>query len=489
MEHRPRWSPFLWLSPVNLPRDGTVVWNEISIFGRRKGPSLSIEVGELDAALHQTSAHGKNIFTCGAHAMQDHVNIGLSGKCHPANGMAFGHGQRPVHLIQFSRWMDLHGRHEASRLASGRRVPAFHPLAGHDSKGMLLPKNPYNGPLAGIHVQRLPVVDVLERPVRDLRISVTDRCNFRCRYCMPREHFGQDHVFLDRQHLLTFEEILVVVKAAMGAGVTKVRITGGEPLLRRDIATLISMIREEGPDLDIALTTNGALLAQHAQSLKAAGLNRVTVSLDAVNLQVFQAMADTDRFTPTDVLNGIAEARQAGLGVKVNAVVKRGVNDNEVLPLAKALEQHRVPLRFIEFMDVGSTNAWSMKEVVSGAELRQVLSNAYGPLEALPAKQAGEVSKRYVTAGGREFGFIESVTAPFCGGCTRLRLSADGALFTCLFASKGHDLKAMLRWGADVTAIREAMTGVWQQRSDRYSMDRTEETATEPKVEMSYIGG
>lgn len=354
---------------------------------------------------------------------------------------------------------------------------------------MLLPKNPYNGRFAGFHVQRLPVVDALERPVRDLRISVTDRCNFRCRYCMPREHFGQDHVFLERQHLLTFEEILVVVKAAMGVGVAKVRITGGEPLLRRDITTLIRMIRDEGPDLDIALTTNGALLAQHAQPLKAAGLDRVTVSMDAVNPTVFQTMADTDRFTPTDVLNGIAAARQAGLGVKVNAVVKRGVNDNEVLPLAKALEEHRVPLRFIEFMDVGSTNAWSMKEVVSGAELRQVLSTAYGPLEALPPKQAGEVSKRYVTASGREFGFIESVTAPFCGGCTRLRLSADGALFTCLFASEGHDLKAMLRWGADVTAIREAMTGVWQERRDRYSMDRTEETATLPKVEMSYIGG
>lgn len=354
---------------------------------------------------------------------------------------------------------------------------------------MLLPKNPYNGPFAGNHVQRLPVVDALERPVRDLRISVTDRCNFRCRYCMPREHFGQDHVFLERQHLLTFEEILVVVKAAIGVGVAKVRITGGEPLLRRDITTLISMIREEGSDLDIALTTNGALLAQHAESLKEAGLDRVTVSLDAVDPQVFQAMADTDRFTPTDVLNGIAEAKRAGLGVKVNAVVKRGVNDNEVLPLAKALEEHHVPLRFIEFMDVGSTNAWSMKQVVSGAELRQVLSTAYGPLETLPAKQAGEVSKRYVTTTGREFGFIESVTAPFCGGCTRLRLSADGALFTCLFASKGHDLKAMLRWGADVTAIRKAMTGVWEQRRDRYSMDRTEETVTAPKVEMSYIGG
>ena len=354
---------------------------------------------------------------------------------------------------------------------------------------MLLPKNPYNGPFTPCIVDRLPVVDALERPVRDLRISVTDRCNFRCRYCMPREHFGHEHVFLNRDHLLTFEEILVVVKAAIEVGVTKVRITGGEPLLRRNIATLIGMIRTEGPELDIALTTNGALLAQHARELKAAGLNRVTVSLDAMDPTVFQSMADTDRFTPTDVLNGISEAKRAGLAVKVNAVIKRNVNESEVLALAGALADHRAPLRFIEFMDVGSTNAWSMEEVVSGAELRSVLSDAYGPLEALPPKHPGEVSKRYETPDGQEFGFIESVTAPFCGGCTRLRLSADGALFTCLFATQGHDIKAMLRMGADATAIRDALMGLWRQRTDRYSMERTEKTVSDPKVEMSYIGG
>ena len=342
---------------------------------------------------------------------------------------------------------------------------------------------------AQVIVKSPPYTDALHRPLRDVRLSVTDRCNFRCGYCMPREHFGHDHEFLGREHLLTFEEMTTLVEGLLPMGLEKVRITGGEPLLRRDLTKLITMIRTISPTLDLALTTNGSLLSRHAQDLKRAGLNRVTVSLDAVDHDLFQAMADTAQFTPKDVFDGIQAALDVGLQVKVNTVVKGGENVSQVVPMAKALSGTGVPLRFIEFMDVGNTNAWSLEHVVSGEEIRTLLEQHLGALHPLPANHTGEVARRYRTEDEQEFGFIESVTQPFCGDCSRIRLSANGTMYTCLFASEGHELKPMLRMGASSKDITEAVKTVWTRRSDRYSMDRAEGQTTQPKVEMSFIGG
>lgn len=331
--------------------------------------------------------------------------------------------------------------------------------------------------------------DALQRPLKDLRISVTDRCNFRCTYCMPREHFGTDHEFLPREQLLTYEEITFVAKALKSCGLQKIRLTGGEPLLRKDITQLVAMLREVGENIDLAMTTNGALLASNAKALCEAGLNRITVSLDAVETGTFQAMADTDRVDPATILKGIDEALRVGLTVKVNAVVRKGVNEDQIIPLARTCFERDIPLRFIEYMDVGNTNAWRLDEVVTGAELRQLIEAEFGPLKPEAPKERSEVARRYRLESGYAFGFIESVSNPFCGDCSRARLSANGSLYTCLFSSSGHDLKSMLRFGASQDDLSEAIRTIWERRNDRYSMDRSEGVQRDSKVEMSFIGG
>jgi GTP 3',8-cyclase len=335
-------------------------------------------------------------------------------------------------------------------------------------------------------VERL--VDTLGRPVRDLRISVTDRCNFRCVYCMPKEVFGRDYPFLPRSELLTFEEIERVARAFAGLGVEKIRITGGEPLVRRDLETLVGLLaRIDG--LDLTLTTNGALLARKAQALKDAGLKRVTVSLDSLDDDVFRAMNDVD-FPVTRVLEGIDAARAAGLApVKVNVVVKRGLNEESVLPMARHFHGTGVVLRFIEYMDVGHTNGWRLDDVVPAAEIVAAI-DAELPLEPVEPAYRGEVANRWrYRDGGGEIGVIASVTQPFCGDCTRARLSADGQVYTCLFAVEGHDLRALLRGGASDEELSTVIAAIWRARADRYSELRSAATADLPKVEMSYIGG
>ena len=332
------------------------------------------------------------------------------------------------------------------------------------------------------------LVDTLGRPVRDLRISVTDRCNFRCVYCMPKEVFGRDYPFLPRSELLTFEEIERVARAFAGLGVEKIRITGGEPLVRRDLETLVGLLaRIDG--LDLTLTTNGALLARKAQVLRDAGLKRITVSLDSLDDDVFRAMNDVD-FPVTRVLEGIDAALAAGLApVKVNVVVKRGLNEESILPMARHFRGTGVVLRFIEYMDVGHTNGWRLDDVVPAAEIVAAI-DAELPLEPVEPAYRGEVANRWrYLDGSGEIGVISSVTQPFCGDCTRARLSADGQVYTCLFAVKGHDLRALLRGGASDEELAAALAGIWRARTDRYSELRSAATADLPKVEMSYIGG
>ncbi len=322
----------------------------------------------------------------------------------------------------------------------------------------------------------------------DLRISVTDRCNFRCRYCMPREEFGADHRFLPKTELLTFEEISRVARTMSTLGVRKVRITGGEPLLRAELPKLVAMLAEI-PDLDIALTTNGSRLGALAAKLADAGLGRVTVSLDSLDPAVFRRMNDTDVHVDT-VLAGIEAAATAGLRpVKINAVVRRGVNDASIVDLARAFQGTGHIVRFIEFMDVGLTNGWRLDDVVSGKEIVERIS-AQAPLEPIEAAYDGEVAKRwrYVDGSG-EIGVITSVTQPFCASCTRARLSSDGHLYSCLFASNGTDLRTPLREGADDEEIAGLVRSAWSNREDRYSQLRSERTRQLPRVEMSYIGG
>jgi cyclic pyranopterin phosphate synthase len=331
-------------------------------------------------------------------------------------------------------------------------------------------------------------LDLLGRPLRDLRISVTDRCNFRCRYCMPREVFGADHAFLPRSELLTFEEIARVVAALTPLGVRKIRLTGGEPLMRRNLPALVSMLAGTDGIDDLALTTNGSLLAAMAAPLRDAGLHRITVSLDSVDPQVFAAMSDTK--IPLDtVLGGIARAVDTGFGVKINSVVQRGVNDAGLLDLVDYARRFGLTLRFIEYMDVGTSNGWLLDEVVPAAELVQRIGDRH-PLEPVEPAAYGEVAKRYRFADGAgEVGFITSVTQPFCGSCTRLRLSAIGELYTCLFGTAGHDLRTPLRAGATDDELAGQVGGLWTRRADRYSEVRGERTRALPKVEMSYIGG
>jgi cyclic pyranopterin phosphate synthase len=331
------------------------------------------------------------------------------------------------------------------------------------------------------------VLDTLGRSLRDVRISVTDRCNFRCVYCMPKEVFGHDYRFLPRRELLTFEEIERVSRVLVGLGAHKLRITGGEPLLRRDLEVLVERLAALG-DLDVTLTTNGALLAQKAQLLADAGLSRVTVSLDSLDDEVFRAMNDVD-FPVARVLAGIDAAAAAGLPVKVNVVVKRGVNEGSVLEMARRFRGTGHVVRFIEFMDVGATNGWRLDDVVPAAEIVRTIGAEY-PLEPAEPAYRGEVASRYRYLDGQgEIGVIASVTQPFCGDCTRIRLSADGKLYTCLFAVRGHDVRSILRSGASDDGLGEAIRAIWERRTDRYSELRTEETARLRKVEMSYIGG
>jgi cyclic pyranopterin phosphate synthase len=331
------------------------------------------------------------------------------------------------------------------------------------------------------------IADTLGRPLRDLRISVTDRCNFRCVYCMPKEVFGRDYRFLPRRELLTFEEIERIAGVFVGLGVNKLRITGGEPLLRRDLEVLIGRLAALG-DLDLTLTTNGALLASKARLLADAGLTRATVSLDSLDDEVFRTMNDVD-FPVARVLGGIDAAASAGLPVKVNMVVKRGLNDASILEMARRFRGTGHVVRFIEFMDVGATNGWRLDDVVPAAEVVRTIGAEF-PLEPVEPAYRGEVAERYrYLDGAGEIGVIASVTQPFCGDCTRARLSADGKLYTCLFAVRGHDLRALLRSGANERELDEAIRAVWERRTDRYSERRTEETGALRKVEMSYIGG
>ena len=337
-----------------------------------------------------------------------------------------------------------------------------------------------------------PLLDRLGRPLETLRVSITDRCNFRCVYCMPKEVFGREYAFLERRELLTFEELARVVGIFACLGVRRVRLTGGEPLVRRHVENLVELLAAiETPDgerLELALTTNGSLLAQKAEALAAAGLGRVTVSLDSLDDAAFRAMNDVD-FPVQQVLDGIDAAAAAGLPVKVNAVVKRGANDEDVLELAEHFRDSGHVLRFIEYMDVGSTNGWQLEDVVSAEEIVRRISVKW-PLEPVAADRADSTARRWrYLDGSGEIGVIASVTQPFCGGCSRARLSAEGRLYTCLFAQRGHDLRAPLRLGATDEAIGERLRGIWSRRTDRYSELRTAETAAAPKVEMSYIGG
>ncbi|MEX1178782.1 MAG: GTP 3',8-cyclase MoaA [Nitriliruptor sp.] len=335
-----------------------------------------------------------------------------------------------------------------------------------------------------------PLLDRLGRPVEDLRVSVTDRCNLRCRYCMPREVFGPQYAFLPREELLSFEELERIVRVAVGLGVTKVRLTGGEPLLRKDLPDLVARLAAiDGLD-DLALTTNGLLLARHADELAAAGLHRITVSLDALDETTFRAVADT-KASVLGVLDGIDAARRAGLGpIKVNTVLRRGVNDDQLEDLADWAREADVTLRFIEFMDVGTTNGWLREGVVPAAEIVARI-DARWPVDPLDRDHPGEVAERYrYRDGAGEVGVVASVTRAFCRDCTRARLTAIGELFTCLFASEGSDLRGLLRdEAADDAALRDRLVAIWSARTDRASELRAEDGLTGPRVEMSYIGG
>lgn len=350
----------------------------------------------------------------------------------------------------------------------------------------------------GRHTKPLPQVgslgvpgtvrDTRGRQIRDLRISVTDRCNFRCTYCMPKEVFGPDYEFLARSQLLSFEEITRLARTFKRHGVEKVRLTGGEPLLRKNLEGLIAMLAEI-PDLDLTLTTNGSLLAKKASALKAAGLKRITVSLDSLDDSVFRAMNDAD-FPVSKVLEGIDAAAREGLGpIKINMVVKRGVNEDSIVPMARHFMGSGHIVRFIEFMDVGATNGWRMDAVMPSAEVIRRI-DAELPLEPLDPNYRGEVAQRWrYRDGSGEIGVISSVTQAFCRECTRVRLSTDGVLYTCLFATQGYDLRALLRASASDDALAAAIGAIWSVRADRYSEIRTAETAALRKVEMSYIGG
>jgi len=331
--------------------------------------------------------------------------------------------------------------------------------------------------------------DTRGRPLHDLRISVTDRCNFRCVYCMPRAVFGRDHAFLPRAELLNFDEIARLVSIFARLGVEKVRLTGGEPLVRRELPMLVRALAAIPGVRDLTLTTNGVLLPDHAPALKQAGLHRVTVSLDADDDATFMRMNDAG-VPVSRVLAGIEAAEAAGLGpIKLNMVVKRGWNEHALLPMARRFRWTGRILRFIEYMDVGHSNGWRLDEVITADEILATIAAEF-PLEPMPPTKLGEVAERYrYSDGAGEIGIIASVSRPFCGDCDRARLSADGQLYTCLFATAGHDLRSLVRGGASDVDLEVAIRDIWEARDDRYSEIRSEETVALPKVEMSYIGG
>jgi len=340
------------------------------------------------------------------------------------------------------------------------------------------------------------MLDQLGRPLRDLRISVTDRCNLRCSYCMPREVFGAGFAFLERRELLSFEEITRLARSLAAMGVVKIRLTGGEPLLRRDLERLVEMLAGVEGIADIALTTNGLLLASKARALSDAGLKRVTVSLDALDRQTLSRMSDAP-VSPERILEGIDAAANAGLHpVKVNMVVRRGLNDHRVASMAERFRHSGHVLRFIEYMDVGSSNGWRVQDVVPAGEIIAVIEERW-PLQELAPMGEGEVASRYrYRDGAGEIGLIRSISKPFCGGCTRLRLSADGKLYTCLFATEGRDVRALLRGGAGEAELDRRLQELWSARADRYSAERGEaplrldaDASRMAKIEMSYIGG
>ncbi|SEN14174.1 cyclic pyranopterin monophosphate synthase subunit MoaA [Mesobacillus persicus] len=333
------------------------------------------------------------------------------------------------------------------------------------------------------------IKDQINRPLRDLRISVIDRCNFRCTYCMPADIFGPDFAFLPKSELLSYEEIERVARIFIGLGVEKIRLTGGEPLMRKDLPILVEKLSAIDGLSDIALTTNGVMLPKLAEPLKMAGLNRVNISLDTLNDDLFGEINGRGVKT-RPVLTGIKAAQEAGLGVKINMVVKKGLNENEILPMAEFCKNEGLELRFIEYMDVGSTNGWKMDDVITKKEIYELLKENY-ELEHTGAAYFGEVAKRYRYKGTNvHVGFISSVSESFCSSCTRSRLSANGQIFTCLFNGNGHDIRDFMRAGASDEEIRKRVVGIWNDRTDRYSDERTAETiANRKKIEMSYIGG
>ena len=338
-------------------------------------------------------------------------------------------------------------------------------------------------------MENIPIFDTLNRPLRDLRISVTDRCNFRCPYCMPAEIFGDRYELHPKADLLTFEEITRIVNIAVGLGVTKVRITGGEPLVRQNIEELVGMISAVDGVEDLAMTTNAYLLSGYAQKLKDSGLQRVTVSLDSLEDDIFQKMNGRG-FSKARVLDGIKAAKEAGLQpIKINAVVQKGVNDHTVVGLAEWCRTNGHTPRFIEYMDVGTLNDWKLEQVVSANEIVELIRQKF-PAEPVGSTYPGEVAKRYHYKDGQgEFGVISSVSQPFCGACSRMRLSPEGKVVTCLFAESGTDIRKGLRNGSTDDEIKDTIIGIWGRREDRYSEERSEETVKRKKVEMYHIGG
>ncbi|WP_408007348.1 GTP 3',8-cyclase MoaA [Pseudalkalibacillus sp. A8] len=333
------------------------------------------------------------------------------------------------------------------------------------------------------------VSDQLQRPLRDLRISVTDRCNFRCHYCMPADIFGPDYEFLKKNMLLSFEEITRLAQLFQKtSGIKKIRLTGGEPLMRRDLPDLVQLLSKIDHIEDIAMTTNGSLLPKYAEQLKAAGLHRVTISLDTLEDERFKKINGRDVSVST-VLKGVQAAREAGLGIKMNMVVQKGVNDQDILPMARYFRKQGIIIRFIEYMDVGNTNGWKMDDVFPKKAIIERIHEEM-PIEPIEPNYKGEVATRYRYKGSdEEIGIISSVTDAFCSTCNRARLSAEGKLFTCLFSSKGHDLRGPMRNGADDDEMKEIIEGIWINRNDRYSQERTANTKRTSKVEMSHIGG
>lgn len=328
--------------------------------------------------------------------------------------------------------------------------------------------------------------DKLGREIRDLRISVTDRCNFRCTYCMPKSEY-ENFDFLPKKDILSYEEMVKIVKILIPLGLKKVRITGGEPLLRKDLSKLVRMIRSLSDEIDIAITTNGVLLSKYAKELAEVGLSRVTVSLDAFSDQLFKEMSDSN-YSVNEVLQGVSSAIEAGLPVKVNSVIKRGKNESEIVTLVEHFGPLGIQVRFIEFMDVGTKNEWMLESVVTGKEMRNTLRQEFGELTPISDNHTGQVSNDWEFESGWNVGFIESISNPFCSDCNRARLSADGKIYTCLFASKGSDIISILRMDATDEEIENAIKSIWQSRDDRYSEIRGTQEKSE-KVEMSYIGG